>query len=50
MGKYLKSSTEQVYVDINTGEEITTTTSKTFIEKVESTEHFFMTYIDFIAP
>lgn len=33
-----------------TGEEISTNTSKTFIEKVESTEHFFMTYIDFIAP
>lgn len=50
MSKKLKATTEKVYVDMATGEEVTTNTSKTFIEKVESTEHFFMTYIDFIAP
>ena len=50
MGKKLKATTEKVYVDMATGEEIATDTSKTFIERVESTEHFFMTYIDFIAP
>ena len=50
MSKKLKATTEKVYVDMATGEEVTTNTSKTFIERVESTEHFFMTYIDFIAP
>lgn len=50
MSKKLKVTTEKVYVDMTTGEEVSTNTSKTFIEKVESTEHFFMTYIDFIAP
>jgi hypothetical protein len=48
--KRIKQTQETVFVDRETGEEIQTTTSKTFTEKVESTDHFFMTYIDFIAP
>lgn len=50
MGKKLRQSTETVFVDRETGEEIVNTTSKVFTEQVESTDHFFMTYIDFIAP
>lgn len=50
MGKKLKQSKETVYVDRETGEEIVSTVSKTFTERIESTDHFFMTYIDFIAP
>ena len=50
MGKKLRQSTETVFVDRETGEEIVNTTSKVFTESVKSTDHFFMTYIDFIAP
>ena len=50
MAKKLRQSTETVFIDRETGEEITNTISKVFTEDVESTDHFFMTYIDFIAP
>lgn len=41
---------ETVYIDKETGEEISQTVEKGFYEKVKSEEHFFMTYIDVIAP
>lgn len=39
-----------LFIDKETGEEISQTTQKEFYEKVKSEEHFFMTFIDVIAP
>lgn len=39
-----------VFINKETGEEISQTTQKEFYEKVKSEEHFFMTFIDVIAP
>lgn len=39
-----------VFIDKETGEEISQTIQKEFYEKVKSEEHFFMTFIDVIAP
>ena len=41
---------DAVFIDKETGEEISQTTQKEFYEKVKSEEHFFMTFIDVIAP
>ena len=39
-----------LFIDKETGEEISQTTQKEIYEKVKSEEHFFMTFIDVIAP
>lgn len=41
---------DAVFIDKETGEEIAQTLEKEFYEKVKSEEHFFMTFIDMIAP
>jgi hypothetical protein len=38
------------YVDFETGEVRSQTTQNSFYEEVRSEEHFFMTYIDMLAP
>ena len=38
------------YVDFETGEVKSQTIQNSFYEEVKSEEHFFMTYIDMLAP
>lgn len=49
MAKKITQTIQREIVDVNTGELVKVDTQKTFTEKVNS-EHFYMTFIDYIAP
>lgn len=49
MAKRITQTIQREIVDVNTGEIVKVDSQKTFTEKINP-EHFYMTFIDYIAP